>query len=83
MTPATTATPPHVPAALSIDSHVLGRITISSNELFEFPQGLYGFDEPQSFALLKTPRDGAFWLQSTTNPALAFLVIDPFTRYPE
>jgi flagellar assembly factor FliW len=82
MTSVTTATPPHANAIVEIDSQILGRITVSGEELFSFPQGLYGFDEPQTFALLKTPKNGTYWLQSTTNPALAFLLVDPFSHFP-
>lgn len=83
MTSTLAVTPPQAPALLEVESHILGRVTLTGDELFEFPQGLYGFAEPHTFALLKTPKDGIYWLQSTTSAALAFLLMDPFTHFPE
>jgi flagellar assembly factor FliW len=71
-------------AALLIDpvmivhSDLLGPLTVSPEELISFPNGLFGFPECQSFALVPAARDGMFWLQSTDHGTLAFLLADPF-----
>lgn len=70
------------PSEVTIQSDVLGPITIPATELWEFPSGLYGFPDCRSFALVPAGRDGVFWLQSTTHRQLAFLLIDPFLFFP-
>jgi flagellar assembly factor FliW len=67
---------------ITIESDLLGTVTLPATERWEFPAGLYGFEECTSFALLPAGRDGTFWLQSTTHRALAFLLVDPFVFFP-
>src|SRR3954468_9233157 len=80
--------PPALTAAIASDdafvvaSDVLGPLTVGRAELLQFPQGLYGFPDCQSWVLVPTKRDGLFWLQSTESAPLAFLLVDPFTHFP-
>jgi flagellar assembly factor FliW len=67
---------------LTIPSDVLGPVSIARNEIVQFPGGLYGFPECRGFALLPTPREGIFWLQSTDFSALSFILVDPFVYFP-
>jgi flagellar assembly factor FliW len=67
---------------LTIPSDVLGSVSIAANEIVRFPDGLYGFPECRSFALLPTPREGIFWLQSADFSALSFILVDPFVYFP-
>jgi flagellar assembly factor FliW len=54
---------------------------IAIGETLVFEDGLFGFPECRSFALLRTDHRGLFWLQSTEHDALSFLLADPFLYF--
>lgn len=70
-------------APVTVDSQVLGTIQVTSGDLMTVPAGLFGFPDAKRFALLPTPREGLFWLQSLDFSALAFLLVDPFPYFPD
>lgn len=61
-----------------IHSLVLGDTIIPTESLYEFPEGLHGFESHREFALVPCERENFWWLQATDEPGLAFLVVDPF-----
>ena len=63
---------------VTIQSELLGPLSVSPTEVIGFPAGIFGFPECRSFVLVPATRDGAFWLQSVDYGALAFLLVDPF-----
>jgi len=65
-------------AERTISSAVLGDVVVSFDNLFQFPEGLHGFERHHEYVLVPAKRDGFFWLQSTEEPGLAFLLVDPF-----
>ncbi len=69
------------------NSDRFGALTIDPKDLIEFPAGLIGFPNDNTFILLRQ-REGSpiAWLHSTTNPSLAFPVISLealSVEYPE
>ncbi len=60
-----------------------GEITISSQDVIEFPQGIPGFAENKRFVLLKEGQGPFFWLQSLEDPSLAFVVTNPLFFAPD
>lgn len=68
-------------SGVTIQSDLLGNIVVSTVDLLEFPQGLYGFPDCHAFALLPAPREGLYWLQSCEFKALAFVMVDPFVHF--
>ena len=63
-----------------------GLVDIENEDIFLFPEALYGFDQEKEFALL--PLDANIdspmeWLQSLRTPELAFIVTDPFLFVPQ
>jgi flagellar assembly factor FliW len=68
---------------IQISTSRFGDVTVDPKQLVTFPQGLIGFDftGPARFALLPCPPCGQsqsfYWLQSATDPEVAFLVVDP------
>jgi flagellar assembly factor FliW len=64
--------------SVALRSEVLGDITVPEETIFDFPFGVYGFEEARRFALLPAERDGMYWLQSLDFSALTFLLVDPF-----
>jgi flagellar assembly factor FliW len=62
---------------VEIRTKAFGTITIPPEEVIRFPEGLYGFTGFTDFVILKENEDSSFqWLQSTTEPDLAFIVIE-------
>lgn len=65
-------------------SERFGNISYEEAEVIRFPQGLIGFADMTRF-FLYTQADVAplAWLHSLDDGNLAFLVVDPFTFFPE
>ncbi len=61
-----------------------GQIEVSSEEIISIPSGVLGFPEDHNFCLVD-PNDDTLilWLQSLTNPMLAFPVLEPKIFKPE
>jgi flagellar assembly factor FliW len=64
--------------AMTLHSDLLGPLTVSPDDLFDFPAGLFGFPECHRFALVPAARPGVYWLQSAEYGPLVFLLVDPF-----
>jgi flagellar assembly factor FliW len=47
----------------------------------EFAAGLFGFPECRRFRLSRTTHNGFYWLESAENPALGFVLADPFVFF--
>lgn len=74
---------PDMPAGvLTIDSPVLGPLTLDADALYHFPLGLVGIEAARRFAVLEAERPGFFWLQSVDDPTLVFVLADPFGLVP-
>lgn len=59
---------------IQVQTMRFGTLSVPSDELLSFPEGLPGFPDVRHFALLPV-RDGLAWLQSAEIPALAFLLV--------
>ena len=66
---------------LKLETKYFGEIEYEAKDVIHFSTGLFGFEEEQDFLLM--PFDGSggsmLCLQSIKTPALAFVVLDPFT----
>ncbi|GAB6100039.1 flagellar assembly protein FliW [Halanaerocella petrolearia] len=60
-----------------------GEIEFKEEEVIEFVVGPYGFEDEKQFTLIDNGEDAFFWLQSITNPDLAFVVTEPWSFYPD
>ncbi|MBC8087825.1 MAG: flagellar assembly protein FliW [Phycisphaerae bacterium] len=67
---------------ITLDSVVLGQVQVSTSSVFQFTNGLHGFETHLAFALVPAAREGLFWLQSVTSRDVVFLLIDPFVAAP-
>lgn len=67
---------------VTVDSDLLGPLTVPARGIFTFPSGMFGFPECRRFALVPAGREGLFWLQSLEHATLAFLLADPFHFFP-
>ena len=70
---------------MKIETKYCGEITYQTDELIRFPDGLFGFEEEHEFLLIRLEDDEAspFCLQSTKNPEVAFIMLDPFQLVPD
>lgn len=61
-----------------------GIVQIAEDKVIEFPKGLLGFSQYKRYCLLEPGEDSCFfWLQSTDEPSLAFVVTDPSFFVPD
>ncbi|MBX3021068.1 MAG: flagellar assembly protein FliW [Bdellovibrionales bacterium] len=55
-----------------------GAVSLTSDDVIHFPEGLLGFNELRRFVLLDDPTDEIFaWLQSCEEPGIAFPLLEP------
>jgi flagellar assembly factor FliW len=61
-----------------------GTMDVDDERIITFTKGLLGFPGRNSFALIQTSDENYFfWLQSTQDPSLAFVVTDPSTFFKD
>lgn len=64
---------------MEINTTRFGKVSLTEQKIINFPYGIIGFENNTKFAIIdfleKSPMK---WLQSTTDPALAFVVCDPW-----
>lgn len=70
---------------LRLQSKYFGEVEYEAGDVLHFPAGLFGFEEEREFLLLPFEGSGGsmLCLQSVRTPALAFVVLDPFTLAPD
>ncbi|WP_437342359.1 flagellar assembly protein FliW [Jeotgalibacillus marinus] len=61
-----------------------GTIELEEKSMITFEEGIPGFPDAKSFVLLPLQQDAAFTvLQSTEEPTLAFILVNPFEFKPD
>ena len=60
-----------------LETKAYGPVEIDEKQVLEFPQGLLGFEEYRQFALIDAHKKPFFWLQSTEDVRIAFILIKP------
>lgn len=61
-----------------IDTSRFGPLEVDDQRLITFGEGILGFPNNRTFALVQTGEESAFyWLQAVDRPELAFVVCDP------
>ncbi|MBC2723260.1 MAG: flagellar assembly protein FliW [Desulfosporosinus sp.] len=67
---------------MKIHSTRFGELDVEEEQLFNFPYGIPGFPEEKSFAYLPYDPETPFsFLQSTIEPNLTFVLVDPFAFF--
>lgn len=70
---------------MKVDTTRFGMLEVDDSSVIRMQKGLIGFEEHKEYVLIQHRADTSFrWLQSTEEPELAFVVIDPsqfFTDY--
>ena len=55
-----------------------GEVEYDPEKTLHFPKGLIGFEDLQEFIVMPNIKDGPlFWIQSTEDPKVAFVLTDP------
>ena len=63
---------------MTIHTSRFGVISVTNEDVIQFPEGLLGFNELHRFVLLDDPADEIFaWLQSCEDPGIAFPLLEP------
>lgn len=65
---------------MKVNTKNFGEIETDESNIIDFPNGLLAFDEEKKFVIIDNPDENIpfQWLQSTNNPDLAFVIINPF-----
>ena len=76
--------PGRTESPLRIETSRFGALEVPPERLYDFPEGLLGFERVAQFALLEHPGGGGIeWLQAVSRPSLAFVVTDPRPYFPD
>lgn len=69
---------------MTIATSRFGEIEIDDGAVVSMPEGMLGFSDIRQYALIQHQEGSPFlWYQSVDEPNLAFLVMDPFTFFPD
>jgi flagellar assembly factor FliW len=69
---------------LHIETTRFGPMQIDERMIIHFPNGLLGFPDVKNYVIFDHDQDVPFkWLQATDEPALAFVILDPFLFLPD
>lgn len=70
---------------LKLQTKYFGEIEYGPEDVIRFPAGLFGFEDEQNFLIL--PFEGSdgnlLCMQSVGTPALAFVIMNPFSLLPD
>lgn len=68
---------------MKLNTKYFGEIDYETRDLISFPNGLFGFEDEHAFLLIpfKPDNQTLLCLQSASTPALAFVLMDPFSIY--
>lgn len=67
---------------MKINTTRFGTIEIEENKIIFFPLGIPGFDNLKRYALIDY-KDPIKWLHAVDDPAVAFIVANPFIIFPD
>ena len=62
-----------------LETKAYGPVEIEQKQVLTFPEGILGFEEYREFALIDAHKKPFYWLQSTEEARIAFILIKPST----
>ena len=69
---------------MRINTSRFGEIEIEEQSVVDMPDGMLGFGEFRQFVLIQHNQGSPFlWYQAVNEPNLAFVIVDPFTFFPD
>ena len=69
---------------MRINTSRFGEIEVEEQSVVAMPEGMLGFAEFKKFVLIQHNQGSPFlWYQAVDEPNLAFVIVDPFTFFPD
>jgi flagellar assembly factor FliW len=69
---------------VKIETTRFGRVDVPEEKVITMPQGLLGFPDKRRFCIFQQKKTSPFvWYQSLDDPALAFVMTDPWLFKPD
>ena len=69
---------------MKIETTRFGRVDVPEEKVITMPQGLLGFPDKRRFCIFQKKKTSPFvWYQSLEDPALAFVLTDPWLFKPD
>ena len=68
---------------MRIKTKPYGEIEIDDRQRLTFPEGIFGFEDRKEYVLLDARQPPFYWLQSTDDQDIAFVMIDPHVFRPD
>ena len=69
---------------MKINTSRFGEIEVDQQSVVDMPGGMLGFSEFTKFVLIQHNQGSPFlWYQAVDEPNLAFVIVDPFTFFPD
>ena len=68
---------------MKIDTKAFGLIEVDEKQKAFFPEGLYGFEDFKEYVMMDAEHEPFYWLQSTGDKEMAFILINPFLFRPD
>jgi len=68
---------------VKVNTKAYGIVEVEEQQRVTFPQGLFGFETFKDYVLLDAEQEPFFWLQSTEDEQVAFVLINPFLFRPD
>lgn len=70
---------------MKLDTKNFGQLDIDEDMIINFPDGIPGFAKEKQFIIINTEdeENPIQWLQSISNPELAFVIINPFLIFSD
>ena len=68
---------------MKVDTKTRGIIDVDERQKITIPQGLFGFEGYVNFVLIDAEQEPFYWLQSTDDKNIAFVIINPFVFRPD
>ncbi|MDR0443717.1 MAG: flagellar assembly protein FliW [Treponema sp.] len=68
---------------MKVATKAYGQIEVDEKQKIFFPQGLLGFDDNKDYVLLDAEAQPFYWLQSTDDKEIAFVLVNPFLFRPD
>ncbi|MBU0517026.1 MAG: flagellar assembly protein FliW [Proteobacteria bacterium] len=65
-------------STLTVNTSRFGDVQVDADKVITLPRGIIGFPDDKQYVFIKhQPDSPLFWLQSVTDPGLAFVVVMP------
>jgi flagellar assembly factor FliW len=69
---------------LDVETTRFGMLRVEDERIIDMPQGMLGFPDRRRFLILQHKENSPFyWYQSVEDPALAFVIVNPFLFKPD